>query len=230
MQRCGAECAVVRLARAKWVWPPQGLSREPNWPHGGLYLDGDGNGVFNKDAHYGFWVAFAQPDVGQPRKAFYTPSVTREARDRKVFGVRWPTHIATIDEVEQRASREDALRHIPEAVRRLPRLAILVFESQVGHVTAAADHPHAIAQVNLGWMPARAGSDSIPTCITSKRQWAKRRRATCNTRQGKASIETSSPTCSSRRRPTEVLRTRREWPLRHPNWPIVPTAIIGRQC
>ncbi len=138
-----------------WVWPPQGLPREPNWPHGGLYLDADGKGVFNKDTDYGFWVAYAPLDVGQPRKAFYTPSVTREARDRKVFGALWPTHIATVDEVEQRASREDALRHIPEAVRRLPRLAILVFESEVGHVTAAADHPHAIAQVNA-WLDAGA--------------------------------------------------------------------------
>ena len=38
-----------------WVWPIQGLQREPTWPRGGLYLDGDANGTFNKDADYGFW-------------------------------------------------------------------------------------------------------------------------------------------------------------------------------
>jgi len=137
-----------------WVWPPQRLAKDPNWPRGGLYLDGDGNGIFNQDADYGFWVAFVSPDVGQPRKAFYTPAVTREARDRKVFRDKWPSHIATLEEVEHRANREDALRHIPEVVRRLPRMAVLVFESEVGHVTAAADHPHAIAQVNA-WLDAR---------------------------------------------------------------------------
>jgi hypothetical protein len=26
-----------------------------------LYLDGDGNGTFNKDADYGFWVAYDSP-------------------------------------------------------------------------------------------------------------------------------------------------------------------------
>src|SRR5438552_3908181 len=34
-------------------------------------------------------------------------------------------------------------------------MAVLVYESEVGHVTAAADHPHAIAQVNA-WLDARA--------------------------------------------------------------------------
>jgi hypothetical protein len=51
-----------------------------------------------------FWVAYDSPDVGQPRKAFYTPTVIREARDRQVFGPTWPSHIATLEEVEQRAS------------------------------------------------------------------------------------------------------------------------------
>src|SRR4029434_3150145 len=61
------------------------------------------------------------------------------------------------------------------------------YESQVGHVTTAADHPHGISQVNAWLDAARAGSDSIPTCTTSKRERARRRRATRNTRQGNAS-------------------------------------------
>jgi len=45
-----------------WIWPIQTLPRDPAWPRGGLYLDGDGNGTFNKDADYGFWggLRFAQ--------------------------------------------------------------------------------------------------------------------------------------------------------------------------
>ncbi|HZO51485.1 MAG TPA: hypothetical protein VFB63_02150 [Bryobacteraceae bacterium] len=135
-----------------WVWPASGVARQPDWPHGGLYLDGDANDLFNKNADYAFWV---QLDVSPPLKAFYTPMVTREARDRKVFGDRWPHHIATLEEVENRAIDEDALRHIPTAVKSFPRLAILVFHSEKGHVTVAADHPHAIAHVN-GWLDARA--------------------------------------------------------------------------
>jgi hypothetical protein len=137
-----------------WVWPMQGLTRDPTWPRGGLYIDGDGNGTFDKDADYGFWAVYDSPRVGQPRKAFYFPTIIREARDRKVFGPMWPSHIATLEEVEERARSEDALRHIRDAVRRLPRLAVLVFESEVHHVTA--DHSHAIAQVNA-WLDAGAG-------------------------------------------------------------------------
>jgi len=134
-----------------WVWPPN-LPRRPDWPRGGLYLDGDGNGSFDRNADYGFWVHL---DSGPPLKVFYTPLVTREARDRRVFGDEWPHHIATVDEVEERQSHIDALRHIPGAVKKLPGLAILIFESQIGHVTRAADHPHAIAQTSA-WLDAHA--------------------------------------------------------------------------
>lgn len=137
-----------------WVWLRQ-VPPESDWPRGGLYLDGNGNGRFNRDTDYAFWVTYDSPNVGQPRKAFYTPTVIREARDRQVFGPTWPSHVATLEEVEQRASVEDALRHVRDAVRRLPRLAVIVFESEVGHLTAAADHPHAIAQMNA-WLSAGA--------------------------------------------------------------------------
>ena len=93
--------------------------------------------------------------MGAPRKAFYTPAVTREARDRKVFGGAWPAHIATVEEVEQRANVEDVMRRIPDVVQRLSNLAVIVFESERGHVTNSADHPHAIAQINA-WLDAGA--------------------------------------------------------------------------
>jgi len=136
-----------------WVWPIQALPRDPTWPRGGLYLDGDGNGTFNKDKDYGFWAVYDSPTAGQPRKAFYFPAIIREARDRNVFGPMWPPHIATVQEVEERARSEDALRYVRDAVRRLPHLAVLVFESEAHHVTA--DASHAIAQVNA-WLDAGA--------------------------------------------------------------------------
>jgi hypothetical protein len=97
-----------------WVWPVQGRPR-PEWPHGGLYLDGDGNGRFNKDTDYGLWVDVVP---GPPLKAFYPSNVTREALARKVFGDKWPAHIATLQEVEEREIRDDALRHITAAVKK----------------------------------------------------------------------------------------------------------------
>jgi hypothetical protein len=134
-----------------WAWYILGLQAKPDWPRGGLYLDGDGDGKFNRNADYGFWV---DVEPGPPFKVFYSPAVTREALRRQVFGSNWPAHIATVDEVEKRADRDDALRHIPDAVRRLPRLAVLVFESQQHHVGGNV-HPHAVAQVNA-WLDAGA--------------------------------------------------------------------------
>lgn len=136
-----------------WIWLPSGVAREPSFPRGGLYLDGDNNGRFNRDADYGFWVSYGVPPPGRPRKAFYTPAVIRAARDREVFGRAWPAHIATVDEVDDQAASELPLPYVKEVVRRFPALSVVIFESEVGHVTAAADHPHAIAQVNA-WLDA----------------------------------------------------------------------------
>jgi hypothetical protein len=138
-----------------WVWPPQGLRSDPSWPRGGLYLDGDSNGAFDRNADYAFWLRYRSLSAGEPRKAFYPPAVTREARDRKVFGGTWPAHIATVEEVERLANVEDVMRRIPVAVQRISQLAVIVFESERGHVTNSADHPHAIAQVNA-WLDAGA--------------------------------------------------------------------------
>jgi hypothetical protein len=135
-----------------WVWPIQGLARQPDWPRGGLYLDGDGDGIFNRDRDYGFWV---DVEPGPPLKVFYSPATTRGAVERNVFGGKWPAHIATLEEVEERARRDDALRHIRDAVKKFPRLAILVFESQQVHVAQPDDHPNALAEVN-GWLDAGA--------------------------------------------------------------------------
>jgi hypothetical protein len=135
-----------------WVWPIQRLARQPDWPHGGLYLDGDGDRMFDRGRDYGFWVDVAP---GPPLKVFYSPQVIQQAVARDVFGGHWPAHIATLREVEDRASRDDALRHIAIAVKKVPKLAILIFESEKSHVDAAGDHPHAIAQVN-GWLNAHA--------------------------------------------------------------------------
>jgi hypothetical protein len=62
-----------------------------------------------------------------------------------------------MEELEARARREDALQQLPQAVRRFPRLAVLVFESQEHHIAGfgGARHVNAVAHVN-GWLAARA--------------------------------------------------------------------------
>ena len=137
-----------------WVWPPIELRPQPDWPLGGLFLDGDGNGRFSRDVDFAFWVDL---QLGPPLKVFYSPMVTRRAQEQKIFGNIWPAHIATTEELEARARRNDALRQIPEAVRRFPRLAVLIFDSQEHHIAGfgGARHVNAVAQVN-GWLAARA--------------------------------------------------------------------------
>jgi hypothetical protein len=156
-----AETDTIEFARLRyspemplWVWPILALQPKSDWPHGGLYLDGDNNGRFNKDADFGFWV---DVELGPPLKTFYSPLVTKEAHDRKVFGDHWPAHIATVEEVEQRQSSIDAVRHTPLAARKLRHLAVLVFESHKDHVGGLGGYSHAnaVTQVN-GWIDARA--------------------------------------------------------------------------
>jgi hypothetical protein len=133
-----------------WVFPPMAQPPGPGWPHGGLYLDGDGNGVFNKDADFAFFAG-----IGGPLKFYYSPLVIREAAERKVFGAEWPKHIATVAETEEGHSKVDPLAHVLAVVKALPHLSVLVFESRQNHVIDAADHPQSIAQVNA-WIDAGA--------------------------------------------------------------------------
>jgi hypothetical protein len=137
-----------------WVWPLMGLQPQPDWPRGGLFLDGDGNGRFSRDVDFAFWVNL---ELGPPFKVFYSPMVTRRALQQKIFGDGWPAHIATIQELEARERRDGALPQFPQVVGRFPRLAVLVFESQDHHVAGfgGARHVNAVAQVN-GWLAARA--------------------------------------------------------------------------
>jgi len=137
-----------------WAWPILGLRPQPDWPRGGLYLDGDGNGHFDRDIDFAFWV---DVERGPPLKVFYSAEVTRRAVEQNVFGGAWPAHIATVQELDKRASQNDAVQHIARAVQRFPRLAVLVFESQEHHIAGfgGARHVNAIAQVNA-WLDARA--------------------------------------------------------------------------
>jgi hypothetical protein len=133
-----------------WVFPPQAMPPTANWPRGGLYLDGDGDNRFSTGTDFAFFA-----NMGAPGRFYYSVRVTREAVERKVFGAEWPKHIATLAEVQEKMGREDPIVHVPAAVRKLPKLSVLVFESRQNHVIDALDHPHAVAQI-AAWIDAGA--------------------------------------------------------------------------
>jgi hypothetical protein len=134
-------------------WPLLGIRPTDAWPRGGLYLDGDGNGAFEAGKDFAFW---ADMDPDPPVKAYYPLLVTKESFARGVFGTVWPAHIATVEELEERERRVNALRQISAARRKLPKLAVLVFESEQHHVrgSGSAKHSDAILQVNA-WLDAK---------------------------------------------------------------------------
>jgi len=136
-----------------WTWPVLRLSPAADWPRGGLFLDGHGGGVFRRDTDFAFWV---DVEPGAPMKVFYSPEVTVEAQRRNVFGDRWPAHIASVREVEAREERVNAVRRIPAAVKKLPDLAVLVFESERHHVGGfgGGHHLDALVQSNA-WLDAK---------------------------------------------------------------------------
>jgi hypothetical protein len=190
----------------QWVWPPSGVRSDASWPRGGLYLDGEGDGVFRRDADYAFWVESVSSNSGEPRKAYYSAPVIREARDRKVFGDGWPAHVATVEEVEKRATRVAVLPHIRDVVQAASTTAVIVFESEIGHVTKSADHPHARAQVN-GWLAAGARWVRLnPDVHYVEPAMGRRPSRSVQNPPGASSIVQASPTWSNPKRMPEGLQ------------------------
>jgi hypothetical protein len=110
---------------------------------GSLYLDGNGNGVFDQGSDFVFNGMFLP---GPPPNVFYSPSLTRAAIQRKVFGSEWPAHIASLRQTEEAWRIRDGVSQIPDAVKHLPDLAVLVFAGDVDHVQSTADHRHILLQ------------------------------------------------------------------------------------
>ena len=110
---------------------------------GGLYLDGDGNGVYQEGPDFGFSGMFL---AGPPPNVFYAPFLTKAAAEKKVFGSQWPAHIATLKQTEEPWRIRDGVSNIASAVKNLPELAVIVFAGAVDHVQATADHRHILLQ------------------------------------------------------------------------------------
>jgi hypothetical protein len=115
----------------------------PQQLRGTLFLDVNRNGSFDPDADFAF-SGIHLP--GPPPNVFYSPMLTRAARDQKVFGSAWPAHIARLEKTEECWRLRDGVSHLPSAVKNLPDLAVIVFAGAKDHVQATADHRHILLQ------------------------------------------------------------------------------------
>jgi hypothetical protein len=107
--------------------------------HGSLYLDGNKNGEFEKDSDFLFSGIFRR---GLAPNVFYSPELTRAARERKVFGSEWPAHIANVQQSEEFFQLQDGVHHIEQIRKKIPGLAVIVEGSVEDHVQTAPDHRH----------------------------------------------------------------------------------------
>ena len=115
--------------------------------------------------------------AGPPAQGVLHAGSSARGQGPKVFGRDWPAHIATSTK-----SMSTRLAEYPLPVRErrcapFPGDAGRGVESGVGHATAAADHPHAIARSTPGSTLTCVGCGSTPTRITSPRQCDDRRPA-----------------------------------------------------
>ncbi|MCP4231523.1 MAG: hypothetical protein GY771_15440 [bacterium] len=87
-------------------------------------------------------------DLGQGAKSWYSVQLIREAHERGLFSESRPAHMPTLAEAIEFWRYRDATGVIPEAVRKVPNVAVIVVAGATDHVQIAPDHPHIRAQVN----------------------------------------------------------------------------------
>jgi hypothetical protein len=109
-----------------------------------LFLDGNRNGSYERDSDYAFTGTLA-PQPEKPR-LYFSPALTRAARDRKVFGAGWPAHIAGVEDAEKFSNLRSGVPHVPGIVKNVPGLAVIVWATAQDHVQATADYRHIRAQ------------------------------------------------------------------------------------
>lgn len=110
---------------------------------GVLFLDGNRNGAYEPESDYEFVGTLAA--LPSPR-FYFSPTLTRAARDKKVFGTQWPGHIATVEEAEKFSAMRSGVAHLPNAIKNVPRLAVIIWSSVEDHVQRTADYRHIRAQ------------------------------------------------------------------------------------
>lgn len=138
---------------SKLAWSPElvpGLARRPMFAdspplQGAFYFDLNGDGRFSRDADFPCNCFVA--DVGSGVKAWYSPRILAEAETRQLIRGPRPAHVPTLAEAREFCRYRDAAPHIPEAVRRCPKLAVIVYANERDHVQADPAHTHILEQV-----------------------------------------------------------------------------------
>jgi hypothetical protein len=112
---------------------------------GALFFDLNGDGAFapGDDFPANCFVG----DAGTGVKAWYSPRLLAEAERRRLFPSPRPAHIPTLTEAREFWHWRDAAPSIREAVRRCPRVAVIVYANERDHVQADPAHSHILAQV-----------------------------------------------------------------------------------
>jgi hypothetical protein len=120
---------------------------------GALYFDINGDGRFAPEEDFPANVFVC--DLGGGPKAWYTPRLLREAERRSLWGKTRPAHIPLPAESEAFWRDREASAAIPDAVRKCPGAAVIVYACERDHVQVAPDHPHILVQVE-GFRQAKA--------------------------------------------------------------------------
>ena len=145
------QTGVLDLGRLAWSdeLPPAGFPRRGPQPppglKGALYFDINRDGRFSPEDDFPANVFLR--DVGGGMKAWYSPRLLREAERRALWGKTRPAHLPAVAESEAFWGDREASAAIPEAVRKCPNAAVIVYAGERDHVQAAPDHPHILVQV-----------------------------------------------------------------------------------
>jgi hypothetical protein len=154
-----AKTGVLDLGRLAWSdeLPAAGFPRRfpqrPSDLRGALYFDINRDGRFSSEDDFPANVFLR--DVGGGMKTWYSPRLLREAERRLLFGKTRPPHVPTVAEAGEFWREREASAAVPEAVRKCPGVAVIVYAGERDHVQVAPDHPHILVQVE-GFRQAQA--------------------------------------------------------------------------
>ncbi|MCF7848438.1 MAG: hypothetical protein K9M45_06270 [Kiritimatiellales bacterium] len=114
--------------------------------NGGFYFDINGNGSYDAEQDYSQPGLLLEMDEGA--RLWYSIRLLHETEKRGLLADQRPAHIPTLKEAVEFWRYRDATGLVPDAVRNLPHLAVLVMAGETDHVQLAPDHPHIRAQIN----------------------------------------------------------------------------------
>ncbi len=121
------------------------MPAHPRELKGGFFFDLNGDGRFRTEED--FLVHCFVGDAGAGVKAWYSPRIIAEAEKRNLVPGAHPEHVPTLEEARGFWRYRDATHGVPDAVRKCPDLAVIVYANERDHVQADPAHTHILEQV-----------------------------------------------------------------------------------